>query len=713
MRFWWILGTVLSILLIAVIAVAPGWQEHPGAAEAESGAEEKVLHLRFGHNTPVDSALHEAALRYARLVSERSGGRVEITVYPAQELGNDHQMVEMAREGSLDIILTPTAKMSVAVPAMQYADLPFFFPNPEDVYTMLDGEPGRMLLEKLNTIGLVGVTFWENGFKHFSANEPLLRLEDFKNKTFRVMKSRIIFEQFKELGAKSVPIDFYATRKALEDGVVDGQENPLVAFVSMGFHEVQKHLTLSSHAYLGYVFSISARALKELPPDVQSLLVETAREVTPWERQATREREAKLIETIKAAGVEVDVLEPAERARMAAVMADIPGKFESVIGADIISKTQELLLEKYGPAPQRREQIVVGLDADLSMGGHVSGLAIKRGMELAVREINARGGVLGKPLVLIARDHRGIASRGVENLRQLVAREDTVAVMGGQHSAVILAERELVNAAALPYLVPWAANARITDDAPCYFRVSANDRDAAPFILREALRLYKKPALIVENSVWGRDNLSQMKQMMASEGSAFAAVATINRGQQSYDADVDALMASGADSVILIANALEGGAVLRRIAAYRSPLPVVSHWGITGGEIFERDSDTLQRVPLRFFQTFSFRDAARPKARNLAEAYMRRYGVESVAKIAAPGGVAQAYDEVMMLAAAIEKAGTTERSAVCTALETIGAYDGAVRKYERPFAPGRHDALDAGDYFMARFDENGAIIPLR
>jgi tripartite ATP-independent transporter DctP family solute receptor len=243
--------------------------------------EEKTLKLKMAHNLPVNSAMHEASLLFAKKVKEKSNGRVLIDIYPNQQLGNDYKMVELAREGSIDILLTPTAKMSVSLPSVQYADLPFLFPSREDAYELLDGEPGRMILKQLDGIDLLGVTFWENGFKHFTANAPLLTPDDFKGKKIRIMKSRIIMEQFKALGAKPVPIDFHATKKALEDRVVEGQENPLVAIVNMDFHKVQSNLTLSEHAYLPYIFSLSKKTLLNLPLEVQTLLIETGKKGYP------------------------------------------------------------------------------------------------------------------------------------------------------------------------------------------------------------------------------------------------------------------------------------------------------------------------------------------------------------------------------------------------------------------------------------------------
>ncbi|SCZ59314.1 DctP family TRAP transporter solute-binding subunit [Thiohalomonas denitrificans] len=705
------MGLALLFAVIYVIWPAP----RPGSVAPETpsttGAE---WVLRFGHNIPADSALHQASVRFAEEVQSRSGGRVRVDVYPAQQLGNDHQMVEMARAGELDIILTPTAKLSVPLPAMQYADLPFYFPSRNDLYEMLDGEPGQILLDKLRSIGLIGVTFWENGFKQFTANRPLQRPEDFAGLNMRIMKSRILMEQFRALDAHPIPIDFHATREALHDGVVDGQENPLVAIVSMGIHQEQSHLTLSNHGYMGYVFSISAAVFERLPQEIRSILIDTARELTPWERAETHRREEMLLEAIREAGVTIHRLDSEAQQAFAERTTHIADIFEPVIGADLLSRTQELLDRKYSGKGNR--SIVVGLDADLSMDGGSSGLALKRGAALAIEEINVAGGVLDKRLKLRTRDHKGMPSQGVRNLSRFIDEPEVIAVITGQNSPVTTAQLQPAHEAGLPLLAAWSSATGVVENrySPNFvFRVSANDRLVAPFMLDHLLQAYRRPAILLENSVWGRSSLKAMREALAKRGHTFAHTESFNRGETEFAPYLTRIEQSGADVIVMVTNPHEGQLIVDVLAQRTAPLPLFSHWGITGGDFWSANREALEQIDLTFFQTFSFLEPRGPASAHLASRYKERYAVSSDRKILAPAGVAHAYDLVHLLAAAIEQAGSSDRAAVRDALERLKRHDGAVKRYSPPFTPERHDALGPRDYRMARFAEDGAIIPLR
>ena len=705
---YYLLSLLAIFTLIIYIAFTPVVKNtNQTKKDISAQIKEDTYNLRFGHNIPTSSILHKASILYAKKVEEKTKGKVKIEVYPAQKLGNDHQMVEMAREGKLDIILTPTAKLSLAMPSIQYADLPFYFPKKEDLYTLLDGKPGQILLENLTKIDLIGVTFWENGFKHFTANSKLETLEDFKDKKFRIMKSKLIKDQFNALEARAIPIDFHSTKKALENGVVDGQENPLIAITSMGFHEVQSHITISNHAYLGYVFSISGKVFKTLPSDIQDILINTAKEITKYERQETAKKEKELLKIIENAKLNIHILEDKQKERIANKMQNIAKSYEEIIGSDIISKTEEYLVEKYKNSD---EYVYLGLDADLSMGAKVSGLAIKRGIQLAIEDINNQGGLLGKKVLLIARDHSARAHKSLNNIEYFNKKENLIGLIGGLHSAVISSNFEQIEKSNIPFIIPWAAAPVLTEKTSNnIFRVSANDKYASAFILEEALKKFDKPAILVENSIWGRSSLEVMKKILEKESKAFSKVIKFNRGEKDFLDEINEINKTNANGIIMVSNPIEGSKIVD--AVYETTkLPIISHWGILGGDFFDKQKNKLEEIDLQFIQSFSFIKNQRKEAKDLAIKYMNKYNVKTIDKIKAPAGVAQAYDATMLLAKAIESANSFEKQNVKNALESIKEYNGIIKDYKNIFTKNNHDALEKKDFFMAKFNEDGLIL---
>jgi len=186
----------------------------------------------------------------------------------------------------------------------------------------------------------------------------------------------------------------------------------------------------------------------------------------------------------------------------------------------------------------------------------------------------------------------------------------------------------------------------------------------------------------------------------------------LNRGQRDFAQNITHIKKSGADSILLVLNSVEGAEFVKEMGKSALKLPVVSHWGIIGGSFFDENKKLLKSLDLRFIQTFSFFDQKRPAAQKLAKAYMKTYGKSSIEAIDAPAGVAQAYDAVHLLALAVQKAGSTERQKVRAALENLPVYEGALKTYAPAFTARRHDALEEDDFFMARFGKNGQIVPI-
>jgi len=294
--------------------------------------------MKFGHDMPEDSAQHVAALKYAELVKERTKGQVEVKVFPAQQLGTDPEMVQQAQMGTLEIVLPPTAKISGFAAQLQLADLPFLFPSKDICYQVLDGPVGDKMLALLDAKGLKGVSFWESGFKQITANKAIRKPEDFAGMKVRVMESPLLIAQYKQVKANPVPIDFAETYNALQQGVVDAQENPLVSIVNMKFYEVQKFTMLSNHGFLGYAFLFSKKVYDGLPADIQKTLRDTARELASFERQDTARREAGYIERIQKGGSQVIALTPQELQAFAKAFQPVHQQFAKTIGEDLLNE---------------------------------------------------------------------------------------------------------------------------------------------------------------------------------------------------------------------------------------------------------------------------------------------------------------------------------------------------------------------------------------
>jgi tripartite ATP-independent transporter DctP family solute receptor len=717
------LKTVLLVALAALAVLLVGLfialRKDPQATQpppAATSARPEVRTLRLGLNIAADSALYAAATRFTALVKERSAGKLNITVHPDQQLGSDDQMLEMTRDGKLDLLLTPTAKLSSAIPAMQYADLPFYFAGREELYAMLDGEPGRMLLSKLTAIDLVGLTFWENGFKQFTANTPIHNPGDFSKLRIRTMKSPMIADQFTSLGAQPIPIDFRATYKALADGAVDGQENPLVAIVSMRFHEVQKHMTLSNHAYLAYVFSASKRVFETLSPEQRDIISRAARELTVWEREETARREVSFLETVRAAGVTIHTPTPEERHRFEVALAPIADKFGFEVGYDLLAKTEELRYAALTQAqvPVAKSPLVIAIDADLSVRGAQAGGAIYRGVQLAVEEINQKGGLLGRPVRVIARDHGAMAPIGKQNVEHFAAMPSVLAIIGGMHTVVISEELETIHRLKIPYLIPWSAGQGLInhDYRPSYtFRVSTTDGYVAPFLLERARKLGGPVVVLLENSAWGRSNEDALRPIIAKLPHGAVSLDWFNGGEPSFEARFASPLYRDASAIVMVANSQEGKLIVRAMALQPKPAPIFAHWGLTSTDFWKQSGTDLQKVNLRFVQSILMDETqAHPKLPPFVKHYRQHYGLDQDAVIPSPVGTVQAYDLTHLLARAVAQAKSTDHAAIHDALEALPPYSGLMRDYRPAFTPDRHDALDHTLLHLARFDDRGHIV---
>lgn len=372
-------------------------------------------------------------------------------------------------------------------------------------------------------------------------------------------------------------------------------------------------------------------------------------------------------------------------------------------------------------AEAAKPPLIIGLDADMSAVAVEGGQAIRRGAQIAIDEINAAGGVLGKNLELMIKDHRGNPARGKRNIQQFAALPNLVAVLGGVHTPVALAEIPLIHQNQIVYLDPWAAGTPIIDNgySPNYvFRVSIRDAEAGKVLLAHAKsRGVNNVALLLERTGWGRSNQRSMTAAAEKLGMAVSATAWVNWRQKNMIEEIQTIARSDAQAIMLVVNAPEGVVAINEILnnEVTKVLPIVSHWGIASGSFVESlGLEALNRADLTVLQTFSFLQSdANPAITRVFEAYKEKFE-PSILPESVPGaaGVAHAYDLVRLLKLAIEKAQSTEPAKIRNALEKIGEYRGLVKHYVSPFTEDWHDALMAEDYIMSTYNAQGHLVPV-
>jgi branched-chain amino acid transport system substrate-binding protein len=362
-----------------------------------------------------------------------------------------------------------------------------------------------------------------------------------------------------------------------------------------------------------------------------------------------------------------------------------------------------------------QETVKLGLVAAMSGQSAKSGEAIVRGLSLAIDEINAKGGVLGKKVELVVRDDESNPAKGVIAARELVQREKVVAFFGGLDTPVSIAIVPFANQSKVPFIGVWAAGTAITQNGAAenyVFRVSAVDDLVDVALVDYAMKKYsiKKPGMILINNPWGESNEKGLKVALEAKKVPFAGI------EKFQDADVDVvpqltrLKSQGADALFLVANVAPSSQVVKSLDRMGWNVPVVSHWGPAGGRFTELAGPSAQKV--HFIQTFSFSGNTNPKAVAVLDALKRKYPqIKSLADVTPAVGIANAYDAMHLLAMAITKAGSTDGPQIRTGFYGIDKYDGLIKSYTKPFTPQNQDALSASDYIFTYF-HGDEILPL-
>lgn len=309
------LATIAAAICMSVIATA-------NAAKFEA---------KLASQDPPTTAKHRGLLKAAELIKERTKGDVEIKIFPSSQLGGGRQMIEGAQLGTIEIAITPAAFLGGFNPLVSVLDIPYILPSDRDVSRKLrDGKFGQSVLASFRAKGLEPVALWDGGRKQFTSNKPLSELTDFSGQRFRVMDSKILIEQFNGLKASAIVLQFAELYTALQNGVIDGQENPLDIIQAMKFFEVQKNLLVTDHGAITEVILMNPGWFNKLPDNYKAIVKAAFAEVSAQVEREKAADAAKSLEFFKQRGLNVRVADESERGKLRALV--YPKAREAYIG---------------------------------------------------------------------------------------------------------------------------------------------------------------------------------------------------------------------------------------------------------------------------------------------------------------------------------------------------------------------------------------------
>ena len=309
------------------------------AAVSVSAFAQTPIVIKFSHVVATDTPKGQAAARFKQLAEKATQGRVKVELYPNSELYKDKEELEALQLGAVQMLAPSLAKFGpLGAKEFEVFDLPYIFPTKAALYAVTEGPIGKGLLHKLGSKGITGLAFWDNGFKVMSANKPLRTPADFKGLKMRIQASRVLDAQMRALGANPQVLAFSEVYQALQTGVVDGTENPPSNVYTQKMHEVQTHITMSNHGYLGYAVIVNKKFWDGLPADIRGSLEAAMRDATTFEKAIAQRDNDMAIEAIKKTGKTVIYkLTPVEQAAWRTALLPVHKEMEGRIGKDLIA----------------------------------------------------------------------------------------------------------------------------------------------------------------------------------------------------------------------------------------------------------------------------------------------------------------------------------------------------------------------------------------
>jgi C4-dicarboxylate-binding protein DctP len=324
-------------IAVAVLVVAPF------AAMRTASAQQQPIVIKFSHVVAADTPKGKGALRFKELAEERTNGRVKIEVYPNSTLYKDNEEIEALQVGAVQMLAPSVSKFGpLGIREFEVFDLPYIFSDKAVLARVEEGPVGAMLFKKLESKGIRGLAYWDNGFKVMSANKPLHMPADFKGLKMRIQSSKVLDAQMRALGALPQVMAFSETYQALQTGVVDGTEGPPSNLYTQKMNEVQKYVAVSNHGYLGYAVIVNKKFWEGLPADIRTGLEAAMKDATRYTNAIAQQENDQALAKVKATGrTQVYDLTPAEVAAWKKVLVPVQDEMKSRIGKDVIEAVQK------------------------------------------------------------------------------------------------------------------------------------------------------------------------------------------------------------------------------------------------------------------------------------------------------------------------------------------------------------------------------------
>jgi C4-dicarboxylate-binding protein DctP len=320
----------LSVALVASILFA---------FTAPAVAQQPIV-IKFSHVVAVDTPKGKGADYFKKLAEERTKGRVKVEVYPNSSLFKDGEEMEALQLGSVQMLAPSVAKFGpLGVREFELFDLPYLFDNFDELHKLTDGPVGKTLFQKLESKGITGLAFWDNGFKDFSANKALRVPADYKGLKMRIQSSKVLGDEIKALGAIPQVMAFSEVYQALQTGVVDGTENPPSNFYTQKMHEVQKYLTLSDHGVIEYAVIVNKKFWDGLPADIRTTLEGAMKDATKYANDIAKKENEDALEAVKKSGkTQIITLTADEKNQMKKSLLSVHKENESRVGKEMLAE---------------------------------------------------------------------------------------------------------------------------------------------------------------------------------------------------------------------------------------------------------------------------------------------------------------------------------------------------------------------------------------